>query len=163
MKIIIVKGIGEGQTKLSAFDAALQDAGVSNYNLIRLSSVIPPNSVIEKKDSYITPPEDWGHKLYIVQAEERGDIKGKGLACGIGWFMIGDKGLFVEHETSAENEETAAQEIRTLITKSLHDLCINRDIKFDEKEVQMEITSTTVADKPKCVLTLAIYKTENWD
>ena len=42
MKIRLSSGRGEGPTPLAAFDAALLDAGVSNYNLLPLSSVIPP-------------------------------------------------------------------------------------------------------------------------
>ena len=40
--ITIRTGSGQGHTKLSAFDHALLTAGVANFNLITLSSVIPP-------------------------------------------------------------------------------------------------------------------------
>ena len=48
MEIQISTGIGIGPTQLSAFDSALNNAGVANYNLLKLSSVIPPKS----KNSY---------------------------------------------------------------------------------------------------------------
>ncbi len=47
--IALAAGLGEGPTQLAAFDAALRDAGVANYNRICLSSVIPPGSVIERR------------------------------------------------------------------------------------------------------------------
>ncbi len=53
MKIYISSGRGTGPTSLSAFDAALNEAGVANYNLIRLSSIIPPDSKIILQDSGI--------------------------------------------------------------------------------------------------------------
>ena len=37
---------GTGRTLLAAFDDALLAAGVANFNLITLSSVIPPGSSI---------------------------------------------------------------------------------------------------------------------
>jgi arginine decarboxylase len=40
MRIYVTTGKGEGPTPLAAFDAALIDAGIPNYNLIYLSSVI---------------------------------------------------------------------------------------------------------------------------
>lgn len=46
MEIQISTGIGIGPTQLSAFDSALNNAGVANYNLLKLSSVIPPKSKI---------------------------------------------------------------------------------------------------------------------
>ena len=48
MKIDIVWGRSEGKTLLSAFDKALVKAGIHNFNLIPLSSVIPQNSVVEE-------------------------------------------------------------------------------------------------------------------
>lgn len=35
-------GTGKGTAELNAFDHALQTAGVGNYNLIRVSSILPP-------------------------------------------------------------------------------------------------------------------------
>jgi len=44
VNIQVSGGIGSGPTELSAFDQALVRAGVANYNLIYLSSVLPPDS-----------------------------------------------------------------------------------------------------------------------
>ena len=41
-KFSLVVGHGEGDKKLTAFDAALLDAGIGNMNLLRVSSVLPP-------------------------------------------------------------------------------------------------------------------------
>jgi arginine decarboxylase len=46
--IIITTGTAQGPTALAAFDAALLGAGVANYNLIPLSSVIPPMTVLKR-------------------------------------------------------------------------------------------------------------------
>jgi len=46
VRIVVSRGTGEGPTPLAAFDKALLAAGVENYNLIRLSSVIPPGAEI---------------------------------------------------------------------------------------------------------------------
>ena len=36
------KGVGISERRLPSFDKALLDAGVGNYNLVRLSSILPP-------------------------------------------------------------------------------------------------------------------------
>ena len=46
-KIILASGVGFGTTEITAFDNALLKAGVGNYNLIKVSSIIPPNSQYE--------------------------------------------------------------------------------------------------------------------
>ena len=164
MVIKIVSGIGIGGNNLSAFDNALQDAGVSNYNLIRLSSIIPPNSVIEVVDRYETPDCDFGKKLYVVQAEIRSNQTGKFLAAGIGWYLLEDgKGLFVEHEDMGDTEEAVRSEIEYRIAVSLRDLCRFRGIEFKESQMKSKLSITQVKNKPSCALVLAIYKAESWD
>ncbi|WP_457614313.1 pyruvoyl-dependent arginine decarboxylase [Methanopyrus sp.] len=43
-KYALLSGIGEANTSLAAYDAALIDAGIGNCNLVELSSIIPPNA-----------------------------------------------------------------------------------------------------------------------
>lgn len=40
----MVSGVGYGKTKLTAFDNALQYAKVGDYNLIKVSSILPPKA-----------------------------------------------------------------------------------------------------------------------
>jgi arginine decarboxylase len=47
MLIQVTGGTGAGPTKMAAFDAALNQAGTANYNLIKLSSIIPPDSKVK--------------------------------------------------------------------------------------------------------------------
>lgn len=46
LEIVVTSGTGEAPSELAAFDAALHQAGVANFNLIRLSSLIPPGSQV---------------------------------------------------------------------------------------------------------------------
>ena len=39
----------EGEHELTAFDKALLKAGVGNVNLLRVSSILPPNAVYEAR------------------------------------------------------------------------------------------------------------------
>lgn len=39
----LIAGIGMGEYAISSFDSALLDAGVGNYNLVRVSSILPPD------------------------------------------------------------------------------------------------------------------------
>ena len=68
LNIHLSSGTGEGPTPLAAFDAALMDAGVANYNLLCLSLVIPPNATIVRA-KHRTPPDDYGRRLYVVMSQ----------------------------------------------------------------------------------------------
>jgi len=164
MKITVTSGSGEGNTTLSAFDTALKAAGVYNYNLIKLSSVIPPNTeiILEK---WKTPREDHGKKLYVVLAEERSDQVGKAIAAGIGWYQIEDgRGVFVEHHTIVEStdEKEAERAVAEKIEFSIKDLCDNRNYPFEKKKMKMLISSKQVGKKPACALVIAVYESSSW-
>lgn len=165
MKIQVARGVGVGQTQLSAFDAALKEAGVYNYNLICLSSVIPPHSEIEVVDRYYTPDNEYGHKLYVVRATISSERAGETLAAGVGWYQPeGDgRGMFVEHESKGMGEEAIKNKVESDITNSLKDLCSFRGIEFEESRLHMAVTSATVKDQPSAVLTIAVYKAEGWE
>src|SRR3972149_265928 len=97
MHIQVSTGTGEGPTPLAAFDAALASAGVLNYNLIHLSSVIPPLSVIDRAKS-TAPPDEYGHRLYVVMATRGAHDLGQQAWAGLGWVQepADGRGLFVE-------------------------------------------------------------------
>lgn len=163
MVIKVVKGAGEASTPLSAFDAALKDAGVYNYNLITLSSVIPPKCSVEKKDIYETPEAEWGHKLYCVMAEERCDRTGKFIAAGVGWYQLEDgRGLFVEHHMIGDTQSVVDDTIKFRIEHSLKDLCQFRDIPWEDERMNFEVSTAEVKAHPASVLVVAVYQSEGW-
>jgi arginine decarboxylase len=161
MKIHVTAGTGTGTTKLSAFDAALNDAGVANYNLLRLSSVIPPESTVVTHDTEPIPdhllPGVWGDRLYIVMAEQRVETPNEEAWAGIGWVQEGTtrKGLFVEHEGSSE------QAVRNDIEQSLRGLMKTRGIDFGE--IHMHVTGITCIVEPACALVIAVYQASDWN
>lgn len=47
--LYLTSGSAEGLTPLNAFDGALLDAGIGHYNLVKVTSVVPPNAVIARE------------------------------------------------------------------------------------------------------------------
>lgn len=163
MNIKIVCGVGYGRTMLSSFDNALKDAGVYNYNLITLSSIIPPGSKVEKVTQYETPKKEYGYKLYVVKAEIRSEEVGKYIAAGIGWYQIKDgRGIFVEHESKGGTKAAVESEISLRIINSLKDMAKFRGIKFDESKIQFAIALAQIKDRSTCALALAVFQAEGW-
>jgi len=50
-KVILVSGTGHGASQLNAFDNALRNAGIGDYNLIKVTSIVPGGATI------VTPKE----------------------------------------------------------------------------------------------------------
>lgn len=157
MKIQVSTAVQEGTTQLGAFDAALYATGVCDRNLIRLSSVIPPNTQVEVLDRPIeTTLGGWGDRLYVVYAEQRSSTPGEGVWAGIGWVQdeTDNKGLFVEHEGTSE------EQVRQDIENSLKDLMKTRGIDFGQ--INMVVTGGVCKDKPICAFAVAVYQASDW-
>jgi len=153
-RIYVTSGTGEGKTDISAFDAALANAGIANYNLIYLSSIIPEKSIIEIKK--LKPKEaEYGKKLYIVIARCDQDIFGKEAWAGLGWTR--DKtgrGLFAEHKS--ESKETVIR----LIRNSLEDMKKTRTYKYGG--INYAVAGIKCKNKPVCAVVAAVYQSEGW-
>jgi arginine decarboxylase len=163
MQIPLVAGVGVASTLLSAFDDALRACGVLNYNLIPLSSVIPPASDVVPVPQYTPRPDEHGHRLYVVKAEMRSDQPGTRIGAAIGWYQWGDgRGVFVEHETIGATRETVAAELDHRICHSLRDLCAARDVPFDMRRLRSQRIIAEVVDRPTCALMLAVFQAEGW-
>ena len=157
MNIHIASGVGTGPTKMAAFDAALQAAGAANYNLIRLSSIIPPDSkIIESKSTISHQPGKWGDRLYVVMAEQRVDTPNAEAWAGIGWVQNEKtgEGLFVEHEGSAEAT------VRRDIEHSMKALVESRGKEFGP--LNMRVTGITCLHEPVCALVIATFNAAGW-
>lgn len=165
MDIKIVKGVGIGKTSLSAFDCALKNAGVYNYNLIRLSSIIPPNCTVTKTKQYKSQVSEYGHKLYMVMANIGSNEKGAYIAAGIGWYQLDSdhRGMFCEHSVLGNTKKGVETEITQKINDSLSDFCTFRNLKFDPKKVNSSISISPVKAPNTNVLVMAVYKSEGWE
>jgi len=156
MKIVITAGTGEGPTAVAAFDAALLHAGVENYNLILLSSIIPPGSTIER-GTFVTPADEYGHRLYVVMARCDAQTAGNEAWAGVGWTQEPDsgRGLFVELHGSSKEVVQEAIEV------TLESMQISRDRMYGP--VHCEVTGITCRDKPVCAVVIAVYQSEGWN
>lgn len=153
--IVMARGVGRGPTALAAFDDALQDAGVANYNLIVLSSVIPPGSRIERR-RWHTPPESWGQRLYCVLSQMREDRPGHEAHAGIGWVhdAAEGQGLFVElHDGDRHRLEAD-------LHATLQHMQQRRGVALGP--VHTEIVSARCDTQPVCALAIAVFASQAW-
>jgi arginine decarboxylase len=110
MQIRVVTGTDTGPTAVAAYDAALADAGVHNYNITTVSSVIPDDSTVEVLSS---APDlgPVGEKLTVVEARATSE-EGEHRATGLGWTTTaGGRGLF--YEASGSDPETVRERVAT--------------------------------------------------
>ena len=156
MRIQVIGGVGSGPTELAAFDAALIAAGVANFNLLTMSSVIPPQADVLVEDSPVAVEGAWGDRLYVVLAQQQVTIRNAEAWAGLGWVQdASGRGLFVEHHGGSRDE------VEGDISDSLSRLVQNRGHTFGHHHVK--VVGITCRDNAVCALVVAVYQSTGWE
>lgn len=109
-KYKIVAGSAEGSTLLNAFDNALLKAGIGNVNLLRISSILPPDSVYVP-DLFLPPgalvPTAYGH----VSSDNKGEIIAACIGIGLSENSFG---VIMEYAAVGSREQAEGSVRRML-------------------------------------------------
>jgi len=145
--IRVVWGAAEGPTELSAFDAALAEAGVHNYNLVTLSSVIPAGPDIEVVG---TAPDlgPVGDELHVVESSAVA-APGESVAAGVGWARSESGRGSSTRSTAMTPNRWNPRSARASRPAG------NRDWTFVDEQVVVE--SATAADEYASAVVCAVY------
>ena len=95
-------GASEGETELNSFDGALLAAGIGDTNLIKMSSILPPNSQ-EVKPFKIAP----GSFVPLAYAALTSNEPGETISAAVAIAIPKDRsinGVIMEHENHAPLE-----------------------------------------------------------
>lgn len=142
---------------MAAFDAALQDAGIANFNLVQLTSVIPTGAhIADFGEDRLTMSGEWGDRLYVVLAEGRADQPGDEAWAGLAWVQQDGsrKGLFTE------NSGTSESGVRDDITHTITSMTNRRPDEFGP--VSRKMRGITCVDEPVCALVVAVFEPQAW-
>jgi len=92
--IRVVGGTAAGPTEMAAYDAALAEANVHDYNLVAVSSVVPADATVEAVG---TAPDlgPAGGRLTVVEASATATGPGQ-VSAALGWATGPGPGLFYE-------------------------------------------------------------------
>ncbi|WP_340097996.1 pyruvoyl-dependent arginine decarboxylase [Salinibaculum salinum] len=147
----VVWGSATGPTAMAAYDAALADANIHNYNLVTVSSVIPAAPPLEVVG---TAPDlgPVGNRLTVVQSKAtRAPGESAAAVAGIGWARSeSGRGIFYE----ATGDDTA--EVRETIERGLAGGKELRDWTFIEEDTVVRETAAS-PDEHAALVVCAVY------
>jgi len=149
--IRVVCGTASGPTAMSSYDAALAEAGVENYNLVSVSSVIPAETHVEVVG---TAPDlgPAGDRLTVVEA--RATTAGPGRAsAALAWSQSVDDGPGLFYETSGEMDR---EDVERRVREGLAAGQELRDWEFTEPRVAVE-SSQADSGRYTTAIVLAVY------
>ena len=113
-------GKGESDIGLPSFDKALLDANVGNYNLVRLSSILPADAVrVDPVELPLHIKE--GSLLPTAYSTITSDTEGDFIVSTIGVGIPEDKnnvGVIMEYSTKNVTEEEAVETLHTMIKEA---------------------------------------------
>ncbi len=82
-EIFFTKGVGKHRNRLQSFELALRHAGIEKGNLVRVSSILPPNCKIIPKSKGLSRLYP-GEITFVVLAEASTDEPSRLVGAGIG-------------------------------------------------------------------------------
>ena len=138
-RLFFTKGVGKHKERLTSFELALRDAGIAAQNLVRVSSIFPPQcKLVTRKEGlkYLHP----GEVVFAVVAENSTREPHRLVVSSIGVAIPTDKntyGYLSEHHSFGETEEQAgdyAEELAAEMLATTLDVDFDPDKSWDEKK-----------------------------
>jgi len=161
-KLFLTKGVGKHKERLTSFELALRDAGIASQNLVRVSSIFPPNCKLITRSQglkYLSP----GEVVFAVVAETSSREPHRLCASSIGVAIPADRstyGYLSEHHSYGESEDQAgdyAEELAAEMLATTLDVDFDPEKSWDEKKEvyrlsnkivrTANITQTAIGDK----------------
>lgn len=136
-KLFLTRGVGIHKEKLTSFELALREAGIAQFNLVRVSSIFPPHCQIVSKEEGLQLLQA-GEIVFSVIAEMSSNEPGRRIAASIGVARPADHdkyGYLSEHHTYGQTEQEAGDYAEDLAATMLATtLGINFDANKDYNE-----------------------------
>ncbi len=161
-RVFLTKGVGKHKEKLASFESALRDAGIAPFNIVRVSSILPPGAKIVSKTKglqYLSP----GEIVYTIVAECSTNEPHRLIAASIGVAIPADRnqyGYLSEYHSYGETEPKAGDKAEDLAAQMLATTLgvpFDPDTSYDERKElwkistkivkTMNMTQTAIGDK----------------
>jgi arginine decarboxylase len=138
--MFFTKGVGRAKRELESFESALRAAGIEKFNLVRVSSIIPPNCVIVPKEEGMKLLNTGGVTFLVlsrIQSNEPNRLMAASIGLAIPKDNANQYGYLSEYETFGESDEVAGDKAEDMAASMLAStLGIDFDVGqgWDEKE-----------------------------
>ncbi len=109
-KMFFTRGIGVHKQQLTSFEMALREAGIAQFNLVRVSSIFPPFCQVISREEGLALLQP-GEIVFVVLAEMSTNEPGRRIAAAVGMARPADPtkyGYLSEHHAFGQTEREAA-------------------------------------------------------
>ena len=161
-KVFFTKGVGKHKFELQSFELALRDAGIEKFNLVAVSSILPPGCQIVSREEGLKELRP-GQIVFVVMARNTTNEPNRMVASSIGCAVPADGshyGYLSEHHTFGENANRAghyAEDLAATMLATTLGIEFDPETDWDEREDKykmsgkivksMNVTKTAEGDK----------------
>jgi arginine decarboxylase len=148
-RVFLTKGVGKHKERLTSFELALRDAGIAAQNLVRVSSIFPPNCKLIPRSLGLKRLHH-GEVVFAVIAENSTREPHRLLASSIGLAIPADRttyGYLSEHHSFGQDDRTAgdyAEELAAEMLATTLDVDFDPDKSWDEKKEVYRLSNKIV-------------------
>jgi arginine decarboxylase len=110
-KIFLTKGMGRHKEKLASFEIALREAGIAPYNLVRITSIFPPNCFLIPREEGLKLLQT-GQILFLVMSDIATNEAHRLISASIGLAQPNDPnhyGYLAEHHAFGMEEKESGE------------------------------------------------------
>jgi len=108
-KVFFTKGVGRHKEKLQSLELALRKAGIEKCNLVRVSSIFPPNCKIVSRAQGVKLLEP-GQIVFCVMSTNETNEPHRMISASVGLAVPAEPnnyGYLSEHHANGETDETS--------------------------------------------------------
>ncbi|RLF56747.1 MAG: arginine decarboxylase, pyruvoyl-dependent [Thermoplasmata archaeon] len=151
-EVFFTSGVGKHCEKLVSFELALRDAGIEKFNLVKVSSVLPPRCKFISREEGIRKLNT-GEIVFVVMSEISSNSPGDIVIASIGCAYPkkrNKRGYIAEYSTKNENEEEARKKSEKMAKFMLESLLDNR-----EDIETLSVSASSLVEKREWVTAIA--------
>jgi len=143
-RVFLTRGFGRHAEKFASYEMALRDARLQPYNIVHVSSIVPPGCRVVSRNEGL-PLLAPGQIVHAVMAENATDEANRLIAASIGVAIPGDPeqhGYLSEHHSFGERDELAGAYSEDLAAKMLATslgIPIEVDASYDQQKRQWKL------------------------
>ena len=163
--MFLTKGVGRHKEKLASFEEALRDAGIERFNLVTVSSIIPPGCMICEKEEGLKHLQT-GQIVFCVMSRFASIDLSRRITASIGVARPENKmvhGYLSEHHTFDDGPTVVGEYAEDLAAEMLattFGLPFNVDADYDEKRKIWNMSDKIV--RPQSITASVMTKDGKW-
>ena len=110
-RLFLTKGKGQHKEKLASLEQALREAGIATFNLVKITSIFPPDCQLISKQEGIKRLHP-GQIVFLVMSENSTDEPQRLISASVGMAVPNDPkhyGYLSEHHSFGQDKKEAGQ------------------------------------------------------